>query len=279
MDENIDPSSPAAGGAEGGAPTEGQPQAGGEQAQQPPEPTIKDVLEQLKGFQSHVGRISAMQSRLDTLPKTLDEAVAKKLEAWQRQQQVNQLPPDERKAYEQEQTQRDSDMQALRKLISEQLEQALPEKFGASIEAGQAYQDQKTAGSFFQEIEGALGPKDMERIAPYLGQLLDKNAKEIKSEDPSVFKQASDWLEKALKNPSSVALQALKMAQEAVEKGAESVVQQRDQRGRSLSAAPRPGSGPSAPKSLKGLNPKQLEELAANMDTAEFEKLVKASKG
>lgn len=279
MDENIDPSSPAAGGAEGGAPAEGQPQAGGEQAQQPPEPTIKDVLEQLKSIQPHIGRISALQSRLDTLPKTLDEAVAKKLEAWQRQQQVNQLPPDERKVYEQEQAQREADMKALRDLIRGELEQTLPDKFGASIEAGQAYQDQKTAGSFFQEIEGALGPKDMERIAPYLGQLLDKNAKEIKSEDPSVFKQASDWLEKALKNPSSVALQALKMAQEAVEKGAESVVQQRDQRGKSLSAAPRPGSGPSAPKSLKGLNPKQLEELAANMDTAEFEKLVKASKG
>lgn len=264
----------------GSPPQGGQQQATDGQAQPAQnEPTIQDVLKQLQALQPHVGRISALQSRLDSIPKTLEDLVQKRFESFTRQNQLNQLSPDQRKAYEDEQAQVEKDKALLFKLFDEHLNKVIPERFGESIEAGQAYRDSQQAQGFFSEIEGALGPDKLKTIAPFINEMLQNNAEEIKSQDPEVFQRASEWLDKAMKSPHSVALQALRMAEEAVQKGADNVVQQRDARAKSLGASPRTGTVPTPPKSLKGMNPKQLEELAASMDTSEFEKLVKASKG
>lgn len=280
-DEGMEVDSQAAADPGAGSPPQGGQQQAADGAGQPAaqEPSIQDVVKQLQAMQPHVGRISALQSRLDSIPKTLEDLVQKRFDTWTRQNQLNQLSPDQRKAYEDEQAQIEKDKAAILKLFDEHLNKVLPERFGDSIAAGQAYQDSQQAQSFFSEIESSLGPEKMQAIAPYIGQMLQKNAEEIRSKDPAVFERASEWLDKALKSPATIALQALRMAEAAVQKDANAVVQQRDARAKSLGAAPRSGTAPSPPKSLKGMSPKQLEELAAGMDTAEFEKLVKASKG
>ena len=263
---------------DGASPQGGQVQEPSDTVQQPVEPTIKDVLEQLKAVQSHVGRISNLQSRLDSMPKTFDEMVSKKLDGVTRQFQLNQLPPEQRQQYEQEQAQRDSEMEYLKKLIGEQIKSVIPTEFGPLIEAGKAQEDRKMAQGFFGDIGSALGPEDTQRIMPFLGQLLQDNKKGMDSKNPDEVRAAEEWLDRALKSPATVALQALRMAQASVKESGEQVVQQREQRGKALAASPRTGSGPIPAKSLKGLNSKQLDDLAASMSTADFEKLVQESK-
>jgi hypothetical protein len=279
-DEGMMPDGQAAAGEAAGSPPQGGQQVAGEGGAQPAaEPTIQDVIKQLQGLQPHIGRISALQSKLDSIPKALEDLVAKRFEAFTRQNQLNQLPIDQRKAYEEEQAQYEKDRRTLFSLMDEHLNKVLPERFGPSLAAGEAHENSVAAQGFFSEIESSLGPEELQRIAPYINELIKKNADEIRSTDTATFEKASEWLDKAMKNPSSVALQALRMAQEAVQKGADNVVQQREARGRALGAAPRPGSTPAPPKTLKGMSPKELEALAAEMPTADFEKLVKASKG
>lgn len=263
---------------DGGASPVGQVQDGGNTEQQPVEPTIKDVLEQLKAIQPHIGRISNLQSRLDSMPKTFDEMVSKKLDGVTRQFQLNQLPPEQRQQFEHEQAQRDSEMEYLKKMIGEQIKSVIPAEYAPLIEAGHAHEDRKTAQGFFKEIETSLGPEDMQRIGPFLGKILQDNSKGMQSANPEEAAAAAEWLEKALKQPASVALQALRMAQASVQQGNGQVVQQREQRGKDLAASPRTGSGPVPARSLKGLNSKQLDELASSMSTADFEKLVQESK-
>lgn len=260
-----------------GTSPQGQAPEGGTQ-QQAPEPTIADVLKQVQGLSAHVGRISSLQSKVDTFPKTIEELISKKLAESNKQQMLNQLPPDQRAQYEQQEQQRADEMQALERLIKDKVRDYLPKELGDTAEIVQELKTSREAKGFFNALGEALGPEDMAKVMPFIGEILEKNQRDIRSDDPAVYKPAIEWIERAMKNPESVGLAALRMAQARVQTNAGSVVQQREAKGRALSTAPRTGAPPTAPRDIRGMSQSQLDQLAAGMSTADFEKLVNASK-
>lgn len=270
----IDPSAAPAAGASGqGGGSEQDPQQ-----QQQAEPTIADVMKLIQGMQGHVGRISAIQSRVDAMPKTVETLVQQRLAESTRQLQLSQLSPEQRAEYQKNFEESERQQAELKKMIHGGIKELLPSEYGGMVEYYQRQQDKEAADGFFQSIEEAIGAEDMQKIAPEIDAMLKEHERKIKSSDPTEVQEAITWMDKAMKAPEAIALQALRRAQEKVQEGAGQVIDERRKAAVKLGQGPR-GAAPRAPQNLRGItDQKELDRIAASMSTEEFEKLLKASR-
>src|SRR3990167_3522546 len=255
---------------------------GTEEALAPAEPTMADVLKQIQAIQTHVGRIPALQSRMDSMTKNIDSTVEKRLKESQRDQYISQLTPEQRQEYEQQQRQRQETEAYLQKLVQANMQKTIGEDFGGMMETFHELQDKKKADNFFTTIEETLGEEDSKRIAPMIGQMLAEHRRKINSGDPALVQEADAWMTKALEAPERVALRALRQLQTQVNNSENRVVDERRERGKSLGLQPRGGApaGPKSIKNLKGLSEKEILAIPgiADMPTAEYQKLLNASR-
>ena len=243
---------------------------------------MADVLKQIQAIQTHVGRIPALQSRMDSMTKNIDSTVEKRLKESQRDQYISQLNPEQRAEYEQQQRQRQETEAYLQKLVQANMQKTIGEDFGGMMETFHELQDKKKADNFFTTIEETLGEEDSKRIAPMIGQMLAEHRRKINSGDPALVQEADAWMTKALEAPERVALRALRQLQTQVNNSENRVVDERRERGKSLGLQPRGGApaGPKSIKNLKGLSEKEILAIPgiADMPTAEYQKLLNASR-
>ena len=231
----------------------------------------------ISDMQPHLGRISTLQSRLDSIPKTIESAVEKRLRESNQQQILSQLAPEQRKAYEEQLRDREAQTAELRKIILETIREAAPNG-GLSAEQMRAInniQNQQDAQGFFSSIEDALGAENLKRIAPVIDEFLKQHQQDLRNPDPAVRDEAKKRMNDALARPERFALNALRKVQEQTQEGADQVVQQRQQQQAKLSLVPR-GSAAKGVKNIKGMSQKQLESDPdiLNMSATDYEKLL-----
>lgn len=261
------PSAPA--GQPGASPTGG---GGGSGA--PAEPTLADVLKQIQSIQPHIGRITALQSKFDQMPAQFEAMFQKRFQDQQNQLALNQLAPEQRQQYEQQLLQRQQEEQLLKDLIRNGIKELLPTEYSGMVEGYQKLQDREQADNFFGAIEEVLGKEDAVKIAPYIGQMLELHRQMLESGDPTQIKEATKWMEKALLAPESVALRAIRMAQEDGAAGNAQVEQTRVAQQKRFGAVPTGAARASGVRNLSKMSAKEAEELALSMPTEEYEKLV-----
>ncbi len=278
----IDPSpAPAAADADpqGDAPA-GTP---GKEPAAPAEPTIADVMKLVQEIKTTAGRVPALQSRLDSMPKQFEAMFQKTLRESTQQQYLNSLSPEQRQVYEQQQLEQQQQQDYLKRTVQEHIKETMGDQFASILERDAVAQDKEKADGFFEAIEQKLGVDESKRVGPFISEMLKEHRRKIDSGDPALIAEADKWMTRALNSPGEVALDALLALQKSVAAGEGKVIDERQARGRSMGAQPR-GSAPAVPaaslKNLRDMSEKALlaNPEIANMTTAEYEKLLKASK-
>lgn len=250
------------------------------------EPTMADVLKEMQAIKAMTGRISDLSSKVDKMPKAWESTLEKRLREQNENSYLQSLAPEDRKAYEQAKADREFQQKELEKIIEAKIEArkgGLDEESSKFVQELRAErEDSKRSEGFFQKIESTLGPDDSKRLLPYIGDFLKWHEKAINGTDETEFKKAAEAMEDALKNPDGFILGGLKWLQQQTSQGGQQVQQQRVERGKSLSLAPRGSASKSGsmPLNLKAMTAKELQAdpRIAEMSTSEYEALLKASK-
>ncbi len=252
----------------------------------PIEPTMADVLKQIQAIQATVGRIPDLASRLDKMPKTFESTLEKRFKESQQQQYINSLPQDQQEAYKQQLAAQEAQRKELESLVEAKLRSM--NQNGLDEETVKFIQEQKAeklvqadTNKFFTSIESSLGPEDAKRIVPYIDGFLKWHEKAINGTDEAAFKEASKAMDEALANPEKMALAGLRWLQKQTAEAGGKVIDERQKKGASLALAPR-GSAASSGGKLDPtrMSAKELQNSPdiANMSTADYEKLLNASK-
>lgn len=269
-------------------PVEGQP-AASEPAKTdaPAEPTMAEVLSEIRAMKALTGRIPDLASKLEKMPKSWESTLDKRFKESQTQSYINSLPQDQQEAYKQQLAAKEAQNKEIEALIEATLRKQNPN--GLDEETVNFIKEQKAekavqadTNKFFTSIESSIGPDEAKQIVPYIDGFLKWHAQAINSGDEEAFKKASKAMDEALANPEKVALAGLKWLKEQNAQASGKVIDERQKKGASLALSPR---GSAASSNGAKLNPHQMtaKELQsnpdiANMSTADYEKLLKASK-
>lgn len=253
-----------------------QPQDGGETQ---PEVTLQDLHKQMQNFQREFGRVRGLQSQFDTLPKTIETTLSKRLEQMQKEQYLNSLTPEDRLGYQQQQEGQKALEQFFMKMLNEKAP-GLLDRYGDFTKTFERMSGQLESQDYFDQVAEALG-EDAPKAVPYITKMFNELKKQANSSDPQEADQAQKMRELYASNPHAAAMAAMRKMQAEVSGQANGLIDQRRQSAKNSAIVPRGGGFTKAPNRLSPAqmnDRKYLESIAANMDTAAYEKLLENSR-
>lgn len=265
---------PVAGPADGGGQVTNQPEPEPE-----PEITLQDLHKQMQNFQREFGRVRGLQSQFDTLPKTIETTLSKRLQEMQQQQYLQTLTPEDRLGYQQQQEGQKALEQFFMKMLNEKAP-GLLDRYGDFAKTFERMSGQLEGQDYFDQVAEALG-EDAQKAVPYITKMFNELKKQANSADPEQAEQAQKLRELYASNPHAAAMAAMRKMQAEVSGQATGLIDQRRASGLKSAIVPRGGMSSKAPNRLskEQMNDrKYLESIASSMSTEEYEKLLNNSR-
>ena len=257
--------------AEPSQPTDGGGEAG-EQPQQA-QPDFGQFQQQLENINRELGQFRKVQSLLDRLPQTIDDRLTK----WQKLQQLNQLPPEEReqaRQYEQQE-------KALRDFTRREAQEAFKEAakdYIPVIEKMQQREQNQVFFSAFSELAGEQAA-ELEKAGTSMFQRISKDldsGNEMKIDAAIRFMDTASAYRKA-GNPEFELFHAQRELAQQQKANADGVIQNRVQNGKIAAQQPKgKGQASAVSKSMKGMSTADAEKLMLEIGPVEFDKRLKA---
>lgn len=241
-----------------------------EKAEEPPK-WFQEFREQNKRELSSFRDLASLKDRIPALMREeLKRAAAENA----RNQQLQNMSPEDRQLKEQESQQLD----ALNKLIAEKSKATLEEQFGQELSFVKEEREKQTYLGQVAELVGT--EKEYEVLAPHFDALFKQKIADIYGSDEQKSEQAKAWYIRAKSEPSFLVLEGVRAQSKAVNGKAQSFVQGREQAGQEASQSPRAqatdarGGKPIQAKSQSELDAMSTEEIAAEFEKAEKAGLV-----
>lgn len=234
------------------------------------QPDFTKITQQMEAMQKELGQYRKLQSMNDRLPSLID----KRLTEWQKAQQLNQLPPEERQQREQFEQQEKALAEFSKKQALEAFKEAAKDYLPV-IESWKKTQEQQAFFSEFRELAGEQAEELEEAGKSVFAQI----SKDLDSGDEFKIEAAIKFMEKAEKGgPEFVLFHAQRELARTQKANADGVVQNRVQSGKVASQRPN-GKGAAQQGSRKPLNlmsEAEREALIEKVGSEKYGEMLKA---
>lgn len=254
------------------------PEVNAGEAEAQPEITLQDLHKNLQNLQREFGRVRGLQSQFDSLPKTIDKTLSERLEAMKKDQYLNSLTPEDRLGYQQQQ-EGQKQLEAFFEKFLEQKAPGLLGKYGDFSKTFERISGQLESQDYFDQVAEALG-EDAQKAIPAITAMFKELKAKSNSADPAEADQALKLRSLYAQNPHAAAMAAMRRMQAETQGAANGFIDQRRGAASKSATVPRGGQGKAPARlSKEQMNDfKYMEQLAGNMSTEEYEKLLQNSR-